>query len=254
MTRKTRRAPSRSLWILAILPLSSGPSLSAQTVSPDPAALLEAMSSYLSSLEAFELQANVTFDDVPLPDTKVQYSGSMEVQLRRPDRLHVSYQDDLTARELWLDESMVTVFGPMENLWAASTAESTIDATLRKLASDYGLSLPLDDLFSTDPYSVLMANVKNQRYMGLHEVDGVPCHHLIFGQENVNWQAWIEAGTKPLVRKVVITYKTLPMAPQFAIVLTDWRLNPKLPDSRFRPEIPDGAAKIEFLAVEEAQP
>jgi len=196
----------------------------------------------------------VTFDDVPLPDTKVQYSGSMEVQLRRPDRLRMTYQDDLTARELWLDGSMVTILGPAENLWAATTAESTIDETLRMLATDYGLSLPLDDLFSSDPHSVLMGNVKADRYMGLHDVNGVACHHLIFGQENVNWQVWIEAGPKPLVRKVVITYKTLPMAPQFAVEVTGWDLNPTLSDSRFQPEIPDDAGKIDFLAVEEAQP
>jgi len=130
MIQKARKAASRSLWILALLSPSLGPSLAAQTESPDPAALLQEMSSYLKSLEAFELRANVTFDDVPLPDTKVQYSGSMEVQLRRPDRLRMTYQDDLTARELWLDGSMVTILGPAENLWATTTAESTIDAMI----------------------------------------------------------------------------------------------------------------------------
>ncbi len=254
MIQKARKAASSFLWLLVLLSPSLGPSLAAQTESPDPAALLQEMSSYLESLEAFELRANVTFDDVPLPDTKVQYSGSMEVQLRRPDRLRMTYRDDLTARELWLDESMVTLLGPTENLWASSPAESTIDATLSKLATDYGLSLPLDDFLSSDPYSLLMANVKANRYVGLHDVSGIACHHLIFGQENVNWQVWIEAGPKPLVRKVVITYKNMPMAPQFAVEVTGWSLNPTLPDSRFHPQIPDDAAKIDFLAAEEAQP
>ena len=252
MMQAARRVASGFLWILVVLS-SSSPPATAQTESPDPAALLQEMSSYLKSLEAFELRANVTFDDVPLPDAKVQYSGSMEVQLRRPDRLRMNYQDDLTARELWLDGSMVTILGPAENLWAATTAEPTIDETLRMLATDYGLSLPLEDLFSSDPHSVLMGNVKADRYMGLHDVNGVACHHLIFGQENVNWQVWIEAGPKPLVRKVVITYKTLPMAPQYAVEVTGWSLNPTLPDSRFQPQIPDNAIEIDFLAIEEAQ-
>lgn len=254
MIQMNRRAAFRSRWVLALVLVSLGPSLAAQTESPDPATLLQEMSSYLRALDAFELRANVTFDDVPLPDTKVQYSGSMEVQLRRPDRLRMTYQDDLTARELWLDGSMVTILGPAENLWAATTAESTIDETLRMLAADYGLALPLDDLFSSDPHSVLMGNVKADRYMGLHDVNGVACHHLIFGQENVNWQVWIEAGPKPLIRKVVITYKNLPMAPQYAVEVTGWSLNPTLPDSRFDPQIPGDAVEIDFLAVEEARP
>lgn len=254
MIQKSSKAASRCRWILTLLSLTLGPSLAAQTESPDPAALLQEMSSYLKSLEAFELRADVTFDDAPLPDTKVQYSGSMVVQLRRPDRLHVTYKDDLSDRELWLDGSMVTLLGPAENLWASTTAESTIDATLSKLAADYGLSFPLEDLFVSDPHARLVANVKAQRYLGLHDVKGVPCHHLIFGQEDINWQVWIEAGSNPLVRKVVITYKTAPMAPQFTVVVTGWDLNPSLPDSRFHPEIPDDAAKIDFLSVEEAQP
>lgn len=253
MIQEARSVASGLLWILVVLS-SMSPPATAQGASPDPVALLQEMSSYMASLEAFEFQANVAFDDVPLPDTKVLYSGSMNVHLRRPDRLHVIYQDDLTARELWLDGSMVTVLAPTENLWAATKAKPSIDATLSMLASDYDLSIPLDDLLVSDPHSTLTANVKADRYVGLHDVNGVPCHHLIFGQETINWQVWIEAGLKPLVRKVVITYKTLPMAPQFAVVITGWNLNPTLPDSRFEPEIPEGAGRIEILAAEEAQP
>ncbi len=255
MITRRKAAVSRRLSLLALIWVGSIASLGAQTESPDPATLLQEMSSYLKSLEAFELRANVTFDDVPLPDTKVQYSGSMEVQLRRPDRLRMTYQDDLTARELWLDGSMVTILGPAENLWAATTAESTIDADPEDVGRRlWPVASPRGSLRPPIRTPVLMANVKAERYMGLHDVNGVACHHLIFGQENVNWQVWIEAGPKPLVRKVVITYKTLPMAPQFAVEVTGWSLNPTLPDSRFQPEIPDDAGKIDFLAVEEAQP
>ena len=253
MIQEARRVAWGFLWILVVFSSSRLPAM-AQAASPDPIALVEEMSSFMASLEAFELQANVAFDDVPLPDTKVLYSGSMQVQVRRPDRLHLTYRDDLTARELWLDGSMVTLLAPTENLWAAAPTEPSIDATLSMLAADYDLSVPLDDLLISDPHSTLLANVKAKRYLGLHDVNGVACHHLIFGQESINWQVWIEAGSKPLVRKVVITYKTLPMAPQFAVVITGWNLNPRLPDSRFEPEISDGAGRVEILAAEEVQP
>ena len=123
MITRRKAAVSRRLSLLALIWVGSVASLGAQTEFPDPVTLLQEMSSYLESLEAFELQADVAFDDVPLPDTKVLYSGSMEASLRRPDRLHVTYQDNLTARELWFDGSMVTVLAPSENLWAAAPAE-----------------------------------------------------------------------------------------------------------------------------------
>ena len=38
----------------------------------------------------------------------------------------------------------------------------------------------------------MMVGAKAHRYVGLSEIYGVPCHHLIVGQEDVVWQIWIE--------------------------------------------------------------
>jgi len=247
--------PSRTsvLWLFLLLPLFFGPALAAQDERLSADAILRQMSSYLGSARAFQFRANLTFDDVPVSDIKVQYSGSMEVYVRRPGSLQVNYRDDLSVKRFWLDGGKATVLEPREKLWASADGESTIDASLKRLAADYGVSLPLDDLLFSDPYSGLMGDVKRHRYVGLHEVEGVPCHHLVFGQENVNWQIWIEAGDRPLPRKVVITYKTLPMAPEYAALFVGWDLSPELPESRFRPDIPAEAAKIDFKTLEETQ-
>ena len=99
-----------------------------------------------------------------------------------------------------------------------------------------------------------MAAAKAHRYVGPSEILGVPCHHLIVGQEDIVWQIWIEANERMLPRQVVITYKTLPMAPEFIAVLDDWQLNPSLPDASFQPEIPSSAARIDFRTLRETRP
>lgn len=228
--------------------------LVAQKEPPDAGELIRQMSTHLGSLESFQFSATVGFDEVPVHDVKVKYTGSMEVALRRPDRLRVSYQDELTAREVWVDGETVTVLAPQEGHWASAPAASSVDATLNQFAADYGVSMPLDDFLRNDPHSVLMAGAKAHRYVGLSEIHGVPCHHLIVGQEDVVWQIWIEASDRMLPRQLVITYKNLPMAPEFIAVIREWDLNPRLPDARFRPEIPGDASRIDFRSLKEERP
>lgn len=240
--------------LLGVLALGLASPLVAQVEPPGVEDLIRQMSSRLALLESFRFTVTLAFDDVPVPDVKVKYAGAMEVSLRRPDRLRVSYRDELTAREVWFDGETVTVLSPDQKHWASVPGDASIDATLNRFAADYGASIPLDDLFFTDPYSVMMAGAKAHRYVGLSEIHGVACHHLIVGQEDVVWQVWIESSDRRLPRQVVITYSTLPMAPEFIAVIEEWDLNPTLPDSVFEPEIPADATQIDFRTLKETRP
>ena len=68
--------------------------------------------------------------------------------------------------------------------------------------------------------------------------------HLLFTQENVNWEIWIDAEGPPLPRKVVITRKNEPGSPQFVAVLGRWDLAavPAADTFEFRP--PPGAKQV----------
>lgn len=243
---------SRSLMILPLWLV--GATLAAQAEAPRADAVLQAMSSYLTSLESFHFRAKVDFDDVPASGVKLQYSGTLDVFVRRPDRLFLDYLDDLSARRIWFDGETFTLLDPIENLWAEVEGEATLGATLDRLAADHGHSVPLDDLLVDDPYSRLMSGVKAHRNLGLSKVAGVDCHHLVFGREDLTWQIWVDAGDRPLPRKVVITYSDLPMAPQYEAELTGWDLEPGLQDNRFQPVIPAGAVQIDPVSLEEKQP
>jgi hypothetical protein len=87
--------------------------------------------------------------------------------------------------------------------------------------------------------------------VGSSVVDGTRCHHLAFTEKTIDWEVWIEDGTQWVPRKLVITYKTLPGAPQFEAVLSDWDLVTQTPDALFTPALPPGAARIEFRAAAE---
>ena len=73
---------------------------------------------------------------------------------------------------------------------------------------------------------------------------GVPCEHLVFSQDNIDWQVWIQQGARPVPRKFLITYKDEPGSPQFTAIFSDWDFTTKLPDFVFKFDPPPGAAKI----------
>ena len=125
----------------------------------------------------------------------------------------------------------------------------TIDEALDALDDRYGVMPPLADLLYADVYDVLMEGVTYGRYLGIHRAAGVPCHHLVFAQETIEWQIWIDAGTDPLPRRFVITYVSEPGEPQYGATITKWSLDPKLPDELFVFEAPAGAREIDVSRI-----
>ena len=57
-----------------------------------------------------------------------------------------------------------------------------------------GMVIPLADFLYSDVYDRLMGSVQRGVYLGVHDVDGIPCHHLAFEQETIDWQLWIDAA------------------------------------------------------------
>lgn len=254
--------PGRVLVLLALAALiSAGPApaagkgkdagASAPVVDKQADALLRKMSETLAKAKRFKLHAEITFDDVLPSGQKIQYAGAMEAFVRRPDRLYVAYQDDLSAKEFWYDGKTATLVDLSHNVYSAVKAASRIDAALDGLVAEYGLTLPLADLAHSDPYERMMKQVRYGLDLGTHDVGGMACRHLAFVQKNADWQIWIREGSPVLPCKVVITYKTLPGAPQYAAVFTGWDLEADLPDKEFKAVIPGDAQRIQFITMKE---
>ena len=114
---------------------------------------------------------------------------------------------------------------------------------------EYGFTIPIADFVYSDPYGILTEYVETGVWLGRHVVDGTPCHHLAFTQESIDWQIWIEDGPHPVPRKLVITYKDEPLAPQYTARLSQWDFQPQASDSWFKFQPPVGADEIEFLPL-----
>ena len=221
----------------------------APIIDPKADQLLREMGNLLKTAKHFYFTAEIMFDAVLPSDQKLQFAAYAEASVEKPNRIFMEYLSDLGTKRFWYDGKTVTLLEGGTNFYSTVNAPPTIDKTLDDLMKEYGFSPPLSDFLYDDPYNVLMKKVEAGIYVGLGDVGGIQCHHLAFVEKYIDWQIWIEDGKQKLPRKLVITYKTMPRAPQYIAVLSDWNFTKSFLDSLFKAEIPKGATRIEFLKV-----
>jgi len=134
-------------------------------------------------------------------------------------------------------------------VYASEKVPAKLDEAADYVMKEFGFSPPLVDLLYSDPYEVLKGKALFGLYVGMSMVDGQRCHHLAFVDKYIDWQIWIEDGKQLVPRKLLITYKTIPGAPQFTAVLSEWDFATRLPDALFAATLPAGAKKIQFVKL-----
>jgi hypothetical protein len=221
---------------------------SARAIDPRADELLRGASQCLGDAKSFTFCAEVWEDIVTPGGRKLQTQRNVEVGVRRPDHLVAHSRSQLKSREAWYDGKSLTIYDPVAKFFGVITnAPKTIDETVDFVSERFGVAMPLSDLVLSQVHRDITKNVLVGDYLGLQKVAGVPCHHLAFVQDDIDWQVWIEEGNRPLVRRLLITYKDEDQAPQFIATISEWNLAADLPDYAFQFRAPAGATKIDVL-------
>lgn len=257
MTSRLRRLGPALVLLLALLARADQAKPAAPSNPPpvDPKAdkILKDMSATLAAAKSLSFSAHAIADQFTPEGQKLQFAKNQKVVLKRPGKLAADVNGDLEDLVFRYDGKRVTLYNPRTRSWGTTDAPATIEDTLDMLAEKYQMPMPLADLAFSDPYKCLTENVRSGEYVGIGYVFDAKCHHLAFRQAAVDWQIWIEDGTKPLPRKVVITFKESPGHPQYTAFLSDWNLNADAPDSAFTFTPPAGSKQVEFTAPSAAK-
>lgn len=220
-------------------------------VEPEARQALEQMSAYLGTLQTFELKSDTTIDQVFDNGQKLQFDGHVIYKVRRPNGFVIDLSTDRKVRRFYYNGKTFTLVAPVSGLYAEVSAPPTIREVLDVLADDYGIEIPMTDLFRwSDPNDNRAESLISGVYVGYAKINGVDSDHYAFREADVDWQIWIARGDRPLPLKMVITSTTLPAAPQFVSYLT-WTENPSYGDETF--EFHPGADnfQIEFSESQE---
>jgi len=211
--------------------------------------LVRAMSDRLARATALAFEAEEVYDEVPEHSPRQQLTSLRRVAMRRPDRLAGDVAGDATHRSFQYDGRTFSAIDRQQNVWASGAVPATVDEALDWVFDQTGTVLPLADFLYADVYSRLMESVQRGTYLGIHDVGGVPSHHLSFEQATIDWQLWIDAGPEPLPRKLVIAYKTEDEVPQYVVTIRKWNLKAVLPDHLFQFSAPEGSERVEVAAL-----
>ncbi len=258
--RNVRRKPMRTQLAAAVAVLALGtvigirPSFAKSTtpaVDPDAVAALHKMGDFLRQQQKFTIHATATTDDLLSSGQKVQFNGTIEMMVRRPDRLRVDMRGDRQNEHIYYDGKTFTLYGERVGYFASFAAPPTL-AELKDEAEKRGIDLPLADLFywgtDRDGSKEITAATK----VGVSTVEGTACDHYAFRQKDVDWEIWIEQGPHPLPRKLVITTTSEKSRPQHSVVI-NWDLSPQLTEELFVFTPPAEAHKIDFESVTAAR-
>ncbi len=216
---------------------------------PDVDIVLTTMGAMLSAAESFRFTAENTSDDVVDGIRSPQGAWVTEFTVRRPDRLLVRQRSSDDNKIFYYDGQTVALHFTDKDLYTRFDAPETIDETLDMILFEYGIVLPVADMVYNDSYAVLTSALVASSYAGLQQVHGVSCHHLVFNEETVDWQLWVEDGDRPLPRKLLIHYREVPGSPTVTCFFQEWEFSSPTPDILF--EFEPGAG-VDAIATTKA--
>lgn len=217
----------------------------------EPAAdeLLHKMSDALIRMQQFTVTGKRTMDPALAQGRPVNAEITFELSVHRPNQLMARMEGNETKRSFYFDGAQCTLLDETKNVYATVESAGTIDAMLDGLHEEYGFTPPMTDFLVQDPYADLTRNVQSGREQGRETVGGVECHHLIFSQQDADWEVWL-ATDDLLPRKFVLTQKDLPGNPRLEAEFTRWDLAPHLQTGAFTFQPPPGAQKIEMIPLD----
>ena len=216
----------------------------------DPHAMeaLNKMGIYLRSLKAFQVDSEVTRDDV-LDDGQIITNVRTNTLLSAgPNLLRAELKGDDTDVFLFYDGKNFTVYGKLVNYYATVPAPATTGQLVDKIYNDYGIEIPLVDLFKWGTDESAIKRITSAVDVGPSTVQGITCEHYAFRQEGLDWQIWIQLGDYPLPRKFVIRTLTDEARPVHSSTLI-WNLAPSYNESAFTFDPPAGVLRIPLKEI-----
>lgn len=201
----------------------------------------------LTNATKISLRAETGYDVVQRSGQKIEFGSTRRILVRRPDHFFVdAEQRDGSSKRLFFDGQTLSFFDVGEEAYAVAPRTGDIDTAIDYLVDELATPVPLSDLLRSDLAERVTSGLLSARFAGEETLAGALCDHLWLRKPSVDVQLWVERGERPLIRRVVITYRDAPGQPQFWANLSEWSFAPDVSDARFAFRPPKGAEKIPF--------
>ena len=203
----------------------------------------------LAKAQRFSVIVDTGWDSVQPSGQKVEFGSTNTVTVSRPDHLRVAFDHrNGTHRGFRFDGKTIAVFDQGDKVYATVEKPGTSDIAVDYFIDEMQMPLPLSDIFS-NTLPELAETVVSLNYVEEATLAGVRCDHLAGTRRNVDFQLWISQGDKPLLQRLIFTYKEAEGDPQRWAQFSNWNFSPEISDSFFAFTPPEGFEKIPFAPV-----
>lgn len=220
----------------------------APRIDPQALAQLQRMSARLAAAKSFTFRSSGTHEVPSATGQFLTLVGTADFAVRRPDKLRIKVGGEMPPFDFFYDGATASAWAPENGVFSTTKVPPTIDALLMGLKEETGLWFPAAPLLFNNPEKVLERGLTSAAVIGPVEVRGVPCIHLAFRSEGVNWEIWIESGPSALPRRLATTFTDRTNLPRSVIEFSRWHLDPWFGVGGFSFHPPSGAKEISFLS------
>jgi hypothetical protein len=207
---------------------------------------LKRSADFLAAQESFSFRTDIAFDVVQANGQVLEFGGTRDYLMRRPDRLRIeSIDDDGGVKQLFFDGTSILIDMPNEDAYVQVEKPGTLYAAMDYLVEELGAPSPLEDFtsenFAAGPADRIVSGFYVQRVM----LEDRVCEHLAWRTKDVDVQLWVQEGDEPVPCRVVITYKKAEAHPQFAADFHLWDFAPDVDDELFAFTPPESAERLQ---------
>jgi hypothetical protein len=196
--------------------------------------ILDKMSAVIGDLSSCSVTIRSDYDISSRELGLVKHSDEQQLFLRGSGKMLLRSEGDKGSRYLLFNGKNLSYYSMDKNQYSQIETPASLIEMIDTVNKLYGIEFPIADFFYPSFVDDILAESKNLMYLGLTQIDGKECFHIAGTAADKTFQFWISNDAWYLPMKIVIVYTSKDMNPQYEAVLSNWQLNPNLPDAIFQ--------------------
>jgi hypothetical protein len=211
--------------------------------------ILDRMSAVIGELSSCSVTIKANYDVNSKELGLVKHSDDQQLYLHAPNKLFVKSDGDKGTRCLSYNGKALTYYSLDKNQYGQIQAQTSIMDMIDSVNKIYGIEFPAADFFYPAFVDDILSEAKNLAFLGITKVNDKECFHIAGTAKDKTFQFWISDDAFYLPLKMVIINTEKENSPQYEAVLSNWQVNPDLPDALFEFNAPPKAKKIKMVPL-----
>jgi hypothetical protein len=211
--------------------------------------ILDRMSATIGDLGSCSVTIHANYDINSRNLGLVKHSDDQQLYLHGSDKLMLHSEGDHGSKDLFYDGKTLSYYSADRNQYGQVPAPGSVMEMIDTVNKLYGIDFPIADFFYPTFVDDILGESLELHYLGITKINGKECFHIAGMARDKSFQFWIANDAFYLPMKMVIVYTGKEMNPQYEATLSDWQINPSLPEAIFSFTPPFKARKIKMVAL-----